>query len=527
MPFAAPLDIMNRVCQACGVTQIAVIGEDTLNYLEISFAYDKLRRAELKRSVWKFAIRNAVLRPIGAGFMLLAPVLYASTTTYGVGAIVVDSAGLIWQSRTQDNLANQPGLPAVGGGASPWEIFSGPLAVQPFDTTGGTSYFAGELVYETPGDGTFLVYVSLQSGNSQDPRAPSLWISTTQYIRDQVVQYYAAWAIGTTYAAGNTVSYSGLVYVSLIAGSVGKEPDISASAWAVVSATLAPAYYGSTTTYSLGQFVTYLGVNYASRVNSNTGNTPSSSPTQWAAQAAGTFYASLVDFNLNNSPGSAAALWSSLTTYSTGQQVGGSDGMIYTSVGSGNLNHNPVSDGGVHWTNTGVLNPWTTTNPFGSANQAWLQLNSSLTDLQIIYPIGSGPASQSATKNVFRMPAGYLRRAPQDPKAGAMSFLGGPSGIGYDDWLLQGDYLVSASAFPIVLRFVADITDVAAMDDMFCEGLAARIGFEVVERLMQATAKRAALAAAYLKVMGEARLVNGIETGPVEPPEDDYLTVRR
>lgn len=36
---------------------------------------------------------------------------------------------------------------------------------------------------------------------------------------------------------------------------------------------------------------------------------------------------------------------------------------------------------------------------------------------------------------------------------------------------------MSADAFPIVLRFVADINYVPAMDPMFCEGLAARLYF--------------------------------------------------
>jgi len=96
----------------------------------------------------------------------------------------------------------------------------------------------------------------------------------------------------------------------------------------------------------------------------------------------------------------------------------------------------------------------------------------------------------------------------------------------YTDWNFEGDYITSRSSFPIMLRFVADIIDVRSMDPMFCEGLAARIASEIVERLTQSTSKRGGILATYNKTMGEARVVNGIETGPTESPEDDYVTCR-
>ena len=74
--------------------------------------------------------------------------------------------------------------------------------------------------------------------------------------------------------------------------------------------------------------------------------------------------------------------------------------------------------------------------------------------------------------------------------------------------------------------FVADVTDVRLMDAMFCEGLGARIGLEVCEPLTQSTAKKTTISQIYQKFMGEARTVNAIEQGAVDPPEDDFITVR-
>ena len=64
MPFYLPLDIQNRACQHLGATRIASIDEESVNNAETTFAYDKLRRAELRRNAWRFAIKEAVLRPI-------------------------------------------------------------------------------------------------------------------------------------------------------------------------------------------------------------------------------------------------------------------------------------------------------------------------------------------------------------------------------------------------------------------------------------------------------------------------------
>ncbi len=174
-----------------------------------------------------------------------------------------------------------------------------------------------------------------------------------------------------------------------------------------------------------------------------------------------------------------------------------------------------------------MLNPWTTVGLSGSGSLKWLALQSpALTEANFVYPIGAGPAQQTETRNVYRLPANFLRKAPQNPKEGSNSILGAPSGRQYDDWDLEGNFLVTRDVAPIALRFVADITDVTAMDDMFCEGLGARIGLEVCEEVTQSTAKKSTIASEYAKFMGEARSVNGIETGPEEPEQDDYLSCR-
>ena len=145
---------------------------------------------------------------------------------------------------------------------------------------------------------------------------------------------------------------------------------------------------------------------------------------------------------------------------------------------------------------------------------------------KLTYPIGTGPSSESETRNVFRLPANFLKPAPQDPKAGSSSFLGAPSGIQYEDWDYQDKYIVSSETGPLIYRFIADIIRVRDMDDMFCEGLALRLATGIAKSLTQSHEKLTDLASEYKLVMGDARMANFIETGPIEPPVDSFITCR-
>lgn len=425
--FIYPVDIANRACQHAGAPQIDLtlgFTENSRSSLEIGPNFDKWRRAELQKNNWRFSIREVALRPMDTTTMFLAPSLWSSGTTYYRGSIVSDQAGVLWQSNVPQNIGNIP------GSSSQWGLYFGQLSVQPWDTSGTTPYNTGELVYIAPGDGTYKVYLSLISGNSDNPQTATAWSATTTYSKDQIVTFSSV------------------------------------------------------------------------------------------------LYASMIDLNTNNEPDLAPTLWAVGTTYAAGNKVCGSDGVIYTSIGNGNVAHNPTTTAGF-WTNTGVLCPWTTLNLSGSGSLNWLQLQSPvLTDPSIMYPIGAGPVTQTFSKNVYRLPANFLRRAPDDPKAGNYSFLGAPGNLFVDDWRFEGDYIVTWCSTVLMLRFVADIADVSKMDDLFCEGLAANIGLNVCQPLTQSTAKVQACASEYLKAIGDAKLQNAILVSSVQPPLDDYIACR-
>jgi len=160
----------------------------------------------------------------------------------------------------------------------------------------------------------------------------------------------------------------------------------------------------------------------------------------------------------------------------------------------------------------------------------WLNVGGTTVGLQILYPIGTGPARDLTTKNFFRLPHGFLRRAPQDPKAGLNPYLGAPRDAPADDWLLENDYLVTQESGPIMLRYVADVVDVMDMDAMYCEMLAAHIATETGPILVSDAKLLPVLLRNtrdhYTTEREKAITVNGIEVGTEGPPEDDYITCR-
>src|ERR1019366_478069 len=307
------------------------------------------------------------------------------------------------------------------------------------------------------------------------------------------------------------------------------------------------AAYAAGTGYGINDIITGDdGQIYFSLAASNTGNTPSTSPSKWQLYFGPDMATEFV------------TTWATGTVFAVGDSTVGSNGTVYTSSAAANTAHDPVSDGGVHWNVSTTVKA--TAQAFfsgelvfiggtvylslqsgnGDGNTVsgdglpppsaatWLPLTTqpTLALLHFIYPIGSGPLSNTTTENVYRKPVGYLREAPQNPHPGGGAFLGAPSGPAQQDWNFEGDYFTSSSVGAIVLRFAADVQDVNLFDPMFVEGLACRIGAEVCEPLTQSSTKVQVCNTAYKFFMSEARTVNGIENGPEDLPEDDYITCR-
>lgn len=387
--FQTSIDIINRGLQHLGQKRITALTDASKNAAETSFNYDKLREAELRRNIWRFAIRECTLTAIQDQYalvgstafnptMVLVPETWSNTATYIAGAIVTYAVdGSLYQATGNIAAGVTPGTAGSG-----WVQYFGNLLVQAYDTTGATSYFSGQLVYN-PIQNNPGVYISITNGNNDVPGT------------------YPAWSATIPYKIGDTVVYNS--------------------------------------------------VNYQSAE----------------------------DLNINNTPTGAGA-WIATPGTQTDVRIG----------------------------------------------QNWVKLGSTCKSLQLVYPIGAGPISQSLTQNIYQLPNGFLRQAPLNPKLGNTSYLGRPSAPLIDDYNLEGNYLLSGYSQPLYFRFVANVADVSQMDAMFCEGLAARIAIENALPLTQSADVLTRAEQLYKEFMSEARTVNGIETGSTEPALDDWIAAR-
>lgn len=492
MPFTTPEDIANRALQHVGSPRITSFTDDSKEAAEIAFAYDKVRRAILQENLWVFAIRRATLYPVEQPLapdltptapdttvatmpsMLIEFPAWDATVSYPFASVVV-YGGTKWENIFPSNLNNTPGV-----SAGFWQTYAGVNAAQPYDTSGTTGYNTGDVVYETLGAGAVDVYRSIVNGNTIDPSA-----STT-------------WSADVAYRQGAVVTDGSFFFRSVFELNQNNQPGVYGP-------------WNSSNTYAAGALVGGSnGLLYASIAGGNTNHNPVSTTGYWTA---------------TGSRIGAYPMWNNAVTYPQNFLVADINGGVYISLAAGNTGNQP-STATTWWAFTGKLNPWSPSFASATASDQWVNLDASLTAMEITYPLGSGPLSQNRFRNVFLLPNAYLRHAPQDPKAGANSFLGAPTGAWNTDWVFEGNYVVSSQTSPIVMRFVADITSVVTMDDMFCEAFAARLGVAVCEVLTQSSEKLKTCWNIYKSVVSDAKRINGIEAGPEEPPVDDYIATR-
>jgi hypothetical protein len=314
-----------------------------------------------------------------------------------------------------------------------------------------------------------------------------------------------AYSSTVTYAFGQVVAYNGDYYQAQHGVAVGDVPDI-ATTWSKYFGpiTCDPFDTGGNTSYFAGEITVVpelWGAGYLYAANT-------------IIQYNGLFYVALQQ-SLASNPATSPTFWQPFAVSPNNTPPNGP--YTYTSFNGG-----PVV-----WlcmmTQTGVTPQ---SPPAFPAAPGWLQVNGTPTGLQIIYPLGTGPGWEVTTNNIFRLPYGYLKKCPTNPKGQLTPPVGGPAYNQEEDYLVEGDYINSAWPGPILMRFIADVIDVSEMDEMFCRGLAASMALQICEAMTQANDKKQDAREEYKVVMGEARTINGIETGTVDPVEDEYIMVR-
>jgi len=299
----------------------------------------------------------------------------------------------------------------------------------------------------------------------------------------------------TDLPSNTTVTAITATTVTLSQAITGSIPSGTAITFGPQTLVWTPPTYSASTTYAAGSVVVDAnGEWWQSKVAANLANTPQPGASWQHYTGVDTVQA-----------------WLTTNTYFTGELALGTDAKVYMSLlsqnGDGTTGNDPVTTSGF-----------------------WLLVNGTTTPLSFFYPIGTGPAVDNNTWNVFRLPHGFLRQAPTNPKGSANVWLGAPHGNTREDWTFEGDYLLSSSINSLMLRYIANVVDVPDFDPMFCEMLAARIAEETAPILVTDPSLLTTILnnvrRHYTTERYKAITVNGIEIGPIDPDVDDLITCR-
>lgn len=97
--------------------------------------------------------------------------------------------------------------------------------------------------------------------------------------------------------------------------------------------------------------------------------------------------------------------------------------------------------------------------------------------------------------------------------------------------LSSGEYQVEdnrvlADSDTLYIRYIQQVTDPNTYDSLFINAVAARLAFELSEKLTQSNTKREMLWQEYLSALASARSADAKENPPVLLQEDDWISVR-
>jgi hypothetical protein len=96
------------------------------------------------------------------------------------------------------------------------------------------------------------------------------------------------------------------------------------------------------------------------------------------------------------------------------------------------------------------------------------------------------------------------------------------------DWKIEGLYILSDTASPLKIKYVAKIEDPAYYDPLFVEALAAKLALECAVEIKDASVTDfSKIEDSYKTAISEARMLGAIEKPAEEFPEDSWLAARR
>lgn len=330
----------------------------------------------------------------------------------------------------------------------------------------------------------------------------------------------AAWSATSIYMPGSVVSYDYMIFVSQGWPAVGDAPD-APPIWTPYFGPMTITPWDDGVRYFAGELVYYPAAEtytiYLSLQSGNT-DTPGAFP-DWA---------STTIYNRGDTvmyPGRPLfSVPGNIPVFSTGGiRVSSAPTGPWQSLRDLNANVIPGADA-QSWATLPI-----TDQVHNRTGQKWLKLDSTLESINIVYPIGTGPSADLNTRNVYKLPNGYLKHAPDISNPNQILQVMGIVSDPPSDMQIENGYMVTSEVRAVMLRFVADMTDVTQMDDLFCEGLAARIALDVGPVILSKEDRRETLARVsrrYKDAILDARANDAVERGASAQPQSQYVSVR-
>jgi hypothetical protein len=99
-------------------------------------------------------------------------------------------------------------------------------------------------------------------------------------------------------------------------------------------------------------------------------------------------------------------------------------------------------------------------------------------------------------------------------------------GVETQDYMIEGNLILTDIAAPLKLRYVARIEDPNNWDVNFREAMASRIAMEICEDLTQSDTKKNSAANDYKRAITQAIRTNSIERPPSTPPDNTWIISR-
>ncbi len=124
--------------------RLTSVTQNSKNRAAVENCYDTLRRSELRRHFWSFAITRRILRAVATTDKVFTPATWSGATTYDLNDIVLLS-GETYISRVGTNLNNSPATATEEAATAYWAVYRGPLTATLWDD--GTQFYRDEIVY--------------------------------------------------------------------------------------------------------------------------------------------------------------------------------------------------------------------------------------------------------------------------------------------------------------------------------------------------------------------------------------------